>query len=162
MKLQASAFTLLSVLAHAVAAGERSSSGAVGVVAKLYRDYAWEAVIDEPSESGKLLLDQPRQVLEHYFTRQLSELIIQDRACKVRTKEPCKLDFDPIWGSQDPGASDMKIKLGAVPNTVNVQFRYPGNGSFIEMTYRLRKGATGWRISDVQYTSGQSLVGILK
>jgi hypothetical protein len=154
-------FTLLVACASAAHGEPNTKSGAVQVVAQLYRDFAWEAIIDEPEWVGHDLLDQPRSVLEGYFDHNLATLILKDRQCATQTHEICRLDFSPIWASQDPGASETKIIAGATPDIVSVKFRYPGDGSKIEMSYRLIKTNVGWRIADIRYSSGSTLLSIL-
>ena len=112
----------------------------VGVVAQLYRDFAWEAVIDDPEWKGHSLLDQSRQTLERYFDQNVARLIFSDRECAAKTQEICKLDFSPIWASQDPGATEMKIVAGAAPDIVTVRFRYPGDGDLLPNLVRSQCG----------------------
>jgi hypothetical protein len=154
-------FALLVVCASAAYAEPNTKSGAIQVVAQLYRDFAWEAIIDEPKWVGHDLLDQPRLVLERYFDHNLATLILQDRQCATQTQEICRLDFSPIWASQDPGASETKIIAGATPDIVSVKFRYPSDGTKIELSYRMVKTNVGWRIADIRYSSGSTLLSIL-
>jgi hypothetical protein len=136
------------------------ASGPVGIVHKLYRDFAWEAVISNPEDKG--LSEQPKTMLERYFTSRLTDLILEDRACMARTKGICNLDFLPLWDSQDPaGASDMEITSGR-GNTVNVEFKYQSDGSKIKIVYQTTKVSGAWRISDIRYKNGRSLISILK
>jgi len=134
-----------SLSTHALA----EVSGPVEVVAKLYREYAWEAVIDSPDWDGHRLLEQPRAVLERYFEARLAGLIVRERECAIRTREICALDFSPIWAAQDPGATAMKISPGASPSVVDVHFRYPGDGTKIRLSYRMIRTPAGWRIADI-------------
>ena len=134
-------------------------SGPIAIVLQLYRDFAWEAVISQPEDKG--FIDQPRATLERYFDSRLADLILKDRECAARTKEICKLDFLPLWDSQDPGASDMKI-TSSKGNTVIVEFRYPGDGSQIKIIYQTTNVSGHWRISDIRYKKGYSLLSILE
>lgn len=133
-------FTLLLVTIASTANAEPSASvGPVQVVAQLYRDYAWEAVIDKPRWVGQELQNQPGPVLQRYFDSNLAALIVFDRMCAIQTQEICRLDFSLIWASQDPGASEAKIVAGPKPDTVLVSFRYPGDGKKIDLSYRMVK-----------------------
>jgi hypothetical protein len=138
-----------------------SDAGAQAVVAQLYRDFAWEAVVDKPEWPGHSLLEQPRQVLARYFDENLAALILKDRSCVAKTHEICRLDFSPIWASQDPGASELKVSPTKDPGVVAVKFRYPGNGEIIELSYRMSKTRIGWRVHDILYGSGSSLLSVL-
>jgi hypothetical protein len=132
------------------------------VVTRVYRDFAWEAVIEEPVAAGKTLAEQPRDVLIRYLDDALTALILEDRACVRRTGEICRLDFVPIWGSQDPaGASGLHVSTARdAPDVVSVRFRYP-NGEVAKLTFRMARTARGWRIADIAYGSSPSLVTVL-
>jgi len=132
------------------------------VVADLYRQFAWEAVISTP-ELGELgLLDQPKQVLQRYFTPEITELILRDRSAAEKTGEVPRLDFLPLWDSQDPAAVDLRIALGSSPNGVLVTFSRPNSAGPVRISYRLSKLAAGWRIADIEYSGGYSLAKILR
>lgn len=154
---------LISLLFVSFAIVARADTGpsAVQVVAQLYRDFAWEAVVDQPEWRGHELLNQSRTVLARYFDSSLVALIRKDRHCAATTREICNLDFAPIWASQDPGASELKAIAGPTPEIVIVSFRYPGNGSRMELKYQLVKTHAGWRIADIRYDNNSSLVSIL-
>ena len=135
----------------------------VTTVVRLYRDFAWEAVFDTATTGQTLLIDQPATVLKIYFTHRLAKLLVEDRRCAVRTREICKLDFQPIWASQDSAAMDLKIETETpVSNVVTVKYRYPSTGELLQMKYDLTHTAAGWRISDIRYQSGISLLGVLE
>jgi hypothetical protein len=136
------------------------SNRAVAVVLQLYRDFAWTSVIDEP-KARITFIDQPSSVLGRYLSPQLITLLKKDRECAARTREICKLEFDPIWASQDPSAAEMKIVAGALPNTVDVRYVHPGSRKVIRMRYRVLKLGTTWRIDDIEYSNGTSLRAIL-
>jgi hypothetical protein len=147
--------------ASATYAAPAAESGPVQVVAQLYRDFAWEAVVHSPDWDGRALLDQPRAVLERYFDSNLATLILRDRECVAQTGEICQLDFSPIWASQDPGASELNVAAGPSPDVVNVRFRYPGDGKKIELSYRMVKTRAGWRIADIHNNGDWALLSIL-
>ncbi|MGZ3237835.1 MAG: DUF3828 domain-containing protein [Burkholderiaceae bacterium] len=142
-----------------------SDTSSVQVVAQLYRDFAWEAVIEEPNWDGHTLVELSRASLEKYFDPKLSSLLIKDSECGQRIHEICKLDFSPIWSSQDPvGASGLKVKRTDDPSVVDVYFSYPSR-EVIKLTYQLKKTPRGWRISDIRNDSPAdkfSLLAILE
>lgn len=130
-------------------------------VVRLYRDFAWEAVIDTPT-AGPGLLSQSDAVWSRYFSPRLVKLLRSDRQCVSRTREICKLDFHPIWASQDPGAARLKVVPGEMPTTVNVSFDYPRSGKRIGMKYFLQKSGARWLIDEIQYGDGQRLGKLLE
>ncbi|RUL71066.1 DUF3828 domain-containing protein [Dyella choica] len=131
-------------------AAEPVPNGAAATVTQVYRDYAWQAVIDEPANAGVDLFDQPAPVLGRYFDPHLVELIARDHQCRERTHEVCRLDFAPIWDSQDPAASEMKIRTTSVPSKVSVDFAYPDKSTHVHILYVLSQTPAGWRITDIQ------------
>jgi hypothetical protein len=127
----------------------------------LYRDFAWEAVIEEPNRVGETLIDEPKPILQRYFDDRLTSLVLQDRECVRRTREICRIDFVPIWDSQDPsGASDLHISTTDKANVVGVRFRYP-NGDVVTLKYHMVRTSRGWRIADVDYPTQPSLLNQL-
>jgi hypothetical protein len=159
--LRLSVLTILAFsLASLAAAPAPPPPGANVVVAKLYKDFAWEAVPGHAEKPG--LIEQPRAVLSRYFDDTLTALILEDRKCVERTKEVCRLDFAPIWDSQDPAATRVNVLGTSDPAVVRVTFTDPGNGRSTTLSYRTAKTRDGWRIHDIDYTSHESLLSILR
>ena len=102
-------------------------------------------------------MEQPRAVLAQYFDDSLTELILRDRACAERTHEICRLDFDPIWDSQDPGATELKVLATGDSSVVAVTFRFPSTGETIALSYRMVRTRNGWRVHDIAYHDGSTL-----
>lgn len=154
------------ILFSSVTFAASPDSNPVDVVAQLYRDFAHEAVIEEPDWKGHSLTDLPRVSLEKYFDHNLASLLLKDNECAAKTHEICKLDFSPMWSSQDPeGVSQLKVKQTNIPSIVEVYFSYFGNKEMIKLTYLMTRTHKGWRISDIQSDSPTmkwSLLSILK
>lgn len=131
------------------------------VVQRLYQDYAW--VVSAKTVRGKRdLIAEPESVLAQYFTDDLVKLIHQDFECARQSSEICNLDFDPIYASQDPKASNLRI-LGSDKNqNITVQFRYPSTGQAIQVRYKMEMVDRGWRISDICYKNTKCLRHILR
>ena len=156
-------FSVLLLTAASLAAHAQDKVAAeVEVVARLYRDFAWEAVIDQPAKGRISFIEQSIRDLQRYLEPGLAALLRADRACVSRSKEFCKLDFDPIWASQDPGATELKIKAGAKNGVVEVSFVHPGSGQRIQLQYEVARTAAGPRIYDIRYEDGSTLRAILQ
>lgn len=127
-----------------------------GTVARLYKDFAWQALVSPGSAPeavkvfGQAVSDRPRAVLNRYFDPSLARLLAKDNACVRKTREVCNLDFDPIFGSQDPAVTDLTIKA-IRPGQVQVEFKYPSTEQLIRLDYRLRMVGGRWRIADIAY-----------
>lgn len=149
---------LLSLAAHAAAA---DNNDGLALVSRLYQSFAHEIQTNALPPPGSNLIEQPRARLEQFFAPKLTALLLKDRQCVLKTGEICKLDFAPLWASQDPGARDLKIRQGSSAQNVIVSFRYPGNNEKIELNYQLVDTANGVRIADIRYPAGYSLQTLL-
>jgi hypothetical protein len=154
----------LFVLAFAsfpVLAADGSVSSKV-VVEKLYEDYAWVVLFKDPGFVS--LTDQPETELLRYFSPSLSGLMHADHRCVVETKDICRLDFDPIYDSQDPsGAHDLHVAPTGHANDVQVSFlpRW-GAASAKQLQFKIVNTPAGWRIDDITYPDHESLRAILQ
>lgn len=148
---------LLLLLALPFSAHSEEPADAVGFVAELYRAYAWEVVISEPY-LGPGLFGEPRETLERYLAPELVERVLADRQRSKESGEIGALDSSPMWASQDPGASMLTVEAGAQPEDVRVSFTYPGNDERIAIAYRLVQTAQGWRVLDIRFDDGLSLL----
>ncbi len=162
MRASAFATTLLVAATSPLLGQARAPTDAVATVAQLYRDFAWEAVVEEPDWRGHGLLEQPRSMLLRYFDERLTDLLLRDRACQIRTRGLCRLDFDPIWASQDPGATELKVLPTQDSAVVVVTFRYPNiTRDSIALKYQLKRTKSGWRIDDISQGTEPSLATLL-
>lgn len=150
----------LVVLSAPLRAADRSD--AARLVENLYRQFAWEAVIARPDPSQPGLIDQPRAGLEQFFTPELSRLILNDREEAARSGEVGRLDFFPLWNSQDPSASDLGVSAGSKPNTVVVSFQPLGAEGKTVLCFVVEETPAGIRIADIEDPSGSALASLLK
>ena len=147
---------LLNTLAHATPhamAAERAED----LVYQLYRDYGWEAVMEDTREDA--LFSQPPATFARYFDTEMTALLLKERTCAEKLTL-CRLDFDPLWDSHDPVATNLTIEKMAAPGSVRVQFRDPTNNRKVTLLYQLTQTALGWRISNIS-GEGWSLRSIL-
>lgn len=129
------------------------------VVMQLYKDFSWEVVMSYAPSAH--LIDQPPKLLEKYFDDKIISLLVRDRECAQR-QGMCRLDFSPLWASNNPAASRLDVQQNADPGVVSVSFLTPGSNQRIGLTYQLSRGARGWRISDIRSTTpAWSLLSIL-
>lgn len=127
------------------------------VVERLYQDFAWEAVLESDAPG---LAEQSKDVLRRYFTARLAGLIAEDSACAARRREICRLDFAPLWGSQDPSAEALKI-TSADGDAVRIEYTVPSTRAHIALSFHVVNTGDGWRIDDILYPSGSSLAKLL-
>lgn len=125
------------------------------VVQTLYRDFGWELVSENSSK--KLLIAQPIEVLNRYFTPKLAELIRKDRNHYIKTKDLGHLDFDLLCGSQDPdGITNMRIAGTPGKDVVTVTYDQNGEKDVMKIQFKTQRSKSGWRISDVHYKTRES------
>lgn len=101
--------------------------------------------------------------LADYFDKDLVDLILRDSDCVRKTKEICRLDFDPILDAQDFEKSDLNIKIKKIKLNSHIA-SYEVTFTNIDtriLIYELRKKKNKWRIFDILYSNGSSLKNIL-
>jgi len=155
--------TLVSVfVVTSTAAAQPALTGsAASAVAKLYQDFAAEAVIESQDFTILDLFSRPKASLARYLDDALVALVLADRECSTRKQEVCNLDFAPIWDSQDMVGTTVKITPGKDPSRVQVELRFPPK-EVRRLTYVMAKTPAGWRVHDIEYGSHESLVKMLK
>ncbi len=152
---------------NAFAFESKSGPAAAEVVAHLYRDHAWEAMASSsgPNDKGfgAPIAQASRQVLEQYFEKHLVDLLERDARCEDKHEgEVCNLDFNILFSSQDPAATDLTVEAISQDH-VMVSFTYPSNSEKIRIEYVTVEAPGGWKIKDVIFHNRNdlSLVKIL-
>ncbi len=148
---------LLTLCGNSAIAAERPTrfEKPEDVVAWLYRDFGWEAYIFHYFDD--ILIDQPKHILERYFTPRLADLIVKDRQYEIKTKELGHIDFMILFFSQDPaGISNIRIKRMSGSNKVSVLYDYNQEKDVVEIVYETVQTKSGWHISDVHYKTRAS------
>ncbi|HIV71053.1 MAG TPA: DUF3828 domain-containing protein [Candidatus Aquabacterium excrementipullorum] len=141
---------------------EAAPEAPVRVIYQLYKDFAWVPMFAAGKEVdayvGPGLMEQPRAVLERYFDPSLVDLIVAETKCVADNPGTlCNLEFDPLFGSSDPGAGNLRIKAGA-NNTALVQFDYPSSGEKVRLEYTLVQKDGHWKVRDIAYVKARSKV----
>jgi hypothetical protein len=120
------------------------------VVAKLYKDFAWQAMATQGNLFGEDLAHQRKATLEKYFAPALADLLIRDATCQVRYQGICNLDFDLLFASQDPRVTDLDITMGA-PGKVSVVFKDPVDDKKTQIDFAVAQVGHAWKITDIIY-----------
>jgi hypothetical protein len=115
----------------------------------------YELLSKDKKPLDKLLsLSQPE--LQRVFNSEMTRLILDEAKC-VQDGFVCGLDFDPLFGSQDP--SPKNITFSKISNKVVVSFSERGKRKII--SYIFSTSNSGYRVSDVIYPRGLSLKKLL-
>jgi hypothetical protein len=99
--------------------------------------------------------------LAGYFDANLVSLILANQACERRTGEACAIDFVLVFGLQDNQVTDLAVHA-ADKDGKHVPVRYGYGGQPRSLDFVMAKTVAGWRITDIRYPEGSSLVGLLK
>lgn len=108
--------------------------------------------------TGPFFQTKSRALVDKYFTKDLADLIWKDA---VGAKgEVGLLDFDPLYGSQDPRPTDFVImdtgwggdaKFGpANEAVVQVTFKTDGKEQMVSFRFHQQKSKI-WKIYDIRY-----------
>lgn len=107
------------------------------------------------------LSQMSRSQLARYFENRLVDLWLRDRECATRSREICRLDFAPLWDSQDPAGATVRVLAGDRANRVIAELRRPASTAVVRLEFELVRHATDWRIRDVSKPGAWSLVDLL-
>lgn len=112
-------------------------------------------------DNGKILNGKNRAILDKYFDKNLANLIWKDLT--THEGEVGVLDFDPFYNAQDTGIQKLSVgqpKVQGDKADVVVNFENFGNKETI--TYALVKQNAAWKIADIKYKDGGSLLKYFK
>lgn len=139
---------------------EGQSTASAALVSQLYERFP-APLEDTPISAGESIIDQDREVLTQFFDSDLTNLILADRACVAQNGGVCRLDFDPIWDSQDPTAYEFEVHPTKRTEIVKVRVQAPRSSEDVELEYRLVQEGGEWRIADISYPEGFTLRELL-
>jgi hypothetical protein len=153
-------WTLIVTITCASSA-KATDADASAVVYQLYKDFGWSALFASEQEAarylGRPIEGQSPSVLEKYFDAELTQLLLNEASCRAQRKgELCNLNFDPIFASQDPAATNLSIRA-VERGTVVVRFTYPPSAETVQLKYKLKKHDVGWRVDDIIYLTNDSV-----
>lgn len=128
---------------------ERAKAGGPeDIVRSLYEQYPWKG--------DKIIINEPRDVLQRYFDEPMVKAITDNRARRVAAKH-LYLPMPNILINQEMNyVQDISgfhiCAMDAAAKTISVQFRDAGEPRIV--TYKLVDTAVGPRISGVYFTEG--------
>src|SRR5258705_5392827 len=122
------------------------------VVADLYRQH---------KQRSPFFQRRSRALLDRYFARELANLLWQD--AQSSGDEVGALDGDPLYNAQDMDIRNFSIQEGiGGPRMVVVPVTFENFGQKHEIKFRLFSGGGTWRIANIEYDDGSTLLDILK
>lgn len=152
---------LTFIIAPAHAKGPESDA----IVKSLYKAHG--------AQKGPFFEKKNRAIVEQYFAKEVAALLRKDGA--TPEGEMGALDFDALYGSQDPQITGFKI--GAVKLGGNIKHEgdkpekglavldvtFKDSGKTVRIGFQLNQDANkAWKITDIHYPDGRSLSTILR
>jgi hypothetical protein len=122
------------------------------LVADLYRQH---------KKQSPFFQRRSRALLDKYFAPELANLLWQD--ARSSGDEVGALDGDPLFNAQDMDIKNFSIHEGVGgPRMVVVPVSFENLGQKHEIKFRLFSGGGTWRIANIEYDDGATLLEILK
>jgi len=122
------------------------------LVADLYRQH---------KKQSPFFQRRSRALLDKYFAPELANLLWQD--ARSSGDEVGALDGDPLFNAQDMDIKNFSIQDGVGgPRMVVVPVSFENFGQKHEIKFRLFSGGGTWRIANIEYDDGSTLLEILK
>ena len=143
-----------STVSEAIAQGSSSvkAKSPRAVVVDLYRQH---------KVRSPFFQTRSRALLDKYFTKELGDLLWQD--ARSSGDEVGALDGDPLYNAQDMEIKNFSIAAGSVSaGDAIVTSSFENFGAKHQIVFHLVRQTSGWRISNIDYDDGASLLQILK
>ncbi len=112
-------------------------------------------------DNGAIVQGKNRAILDKYFDKNLSDLIWKDMT--TNNDEVGVIDFDIFYNAQDTDIKNLVVgtpKIDGEKATVAVTFENFKKKN--TLTYSLVKEKTVWKIADINYGDGQTLLKYFK
>ena len=102
-----------------------------------------------------------KKLLGAYFEKGLLSRFLKDQS--ESKGEVGKLGFDPLYAAQDFDIKDFSVALIAKQkDSAEVLASFKNIGTSEKIVFLLSPTARGWRTTDIKYSDGSTLQGILK
>ena len=122
------------------------------VVSELYKQH---------KKATPLFQTRSRALLDKFFDKQLADLLWKD--ANTTREEVGPLNGDPLYNAQDMDIKDFKIGKAVISNgRAQVKVSFTNFDRKEEIRFDLSLSKTGWKVSNLTYLDGTTLVGILK
>jgi hypothetical protein len=119
------------------------------------------ALYNQHKRRSPFFQTRSRALLNKYFVPELADLLWKD--AHSSGDEVGALDGDPLFNAQDMEIKNFLVHEGTVAAaTAEVPVSFENFGQKHQVTFRLAPARTGWKIADIAYDDGSSLVEILK
>ncbi|MFT3742860.1 MAG: DUF3828 domain-containing protein [Pyrinomonadaceae bacterium] len=132
---------------------ESQTATAAALVADLYKQH--------DGKKSPFFQTKNRALVDKYFTKQLADLIWKDAT--TSSGEVGAIDGDPLYNTQDPDIKNFAIGNATVTGLVaSVPVTFTNGGRKENLTFELKQVSGNWKIDNIQYGGGDSLLKWLK
>lgn len=122
------------------------------VVANLYKQH---------KKASPFFQTRSRAILDKYFDKQLADLLWKDANTKREDVGP--LNGDPLYNAQDMEIKKFVIGKAAITGkAAKLKVSFVNFDRNEEILFDLVSTPAGWRVSNLTYADGTTLIGILK
>lgn len=102
-------------------------------------------------------------LLYKYFAKNLADMIHKDNVTSARTHDVGVIEGDPLYDAQDFDIKNFAIgKPSYESGKAKVPVTFENIGEKKKLIFVLVNGPSGWRISDIDYGEGRTLVSEFK
>jgi hypothetical protein len=116
---------------------------------------------DLKASNDRILNGKSRALLDKFFSKNLADLIWKDLT--TNKDEVGVIDFDLFYNTQDPNIQNFSIGQGEVNGeNATIPVNFNNSGAKETVTYVLAKVNGSWKITDIKYRDGGSLVKYFK
>lgn len=131
------------------ASAESQSSAGEALVADLYKQH--------DAKKSPFFQTKNRALLDKYFTKELADLIWKDATASKG--EVGAIDGDPLYNAQDMEIKGFAIgKATMGPDIATVPVTFTNFGDKKTVTFSLKMENNAWKISNIGYGDGDSLL----
>jgi hypothetical protein len=112
---------------------------------------------DFKAEKDRILNGKSRKLLDKYFDKNLADLIWRDLT--THTDEVGVIEFDLFYAAQDAEIKNVHVGRANVESDgATVPVTFDNYGTRETVTYKLTKQIGAWKISDIKYRDGGTLL----
>jgi hypothetical protein len=135
------------------ASAESQSTAAESLVADLYKQH--------DAKKSPFFQTKNRALVDKYFTKELADLIWKDATSSKG--EVGAIDGDPLYNAQDVEIKNFAVgKATMGPDIATVPVTFTNFGDKKTITFSLKMVDNAWKISNIGYAEGDSLLKWLK
>lgn len=132
---------------------ESQTSSPEAVVTDLYKQH--------DAQKSPFFQTKNRGLVDKYFTKTLADLIWKDAT--TSKNEVGAIDGDPLYNAQDTEIKNLSVGKGEVKgDTATVVVTFTNFGDKKTVNFALKQAAGAWKIDNILYGDGDSLLKWLK